>query len=128
MVTWSDRAPGHRKYVVYGTELDKARYPELRPAYERVEEPFGACVAELCPDDPQAAEALGDALEAAAHGHAMLLLDGSYGEGPDAVDRAAARAARVTGALIQGRAALGRPASRYRPGPPDRRRPRSRRR
>jgi hypothetical protein len=97
-------------YAVYGTELDKTRYPELRPAYERVEEPFGACVAELCPDDPQAAEALGDALEAAAHGHAMLLLDGSYGEGPDAVDRAAARAARVTGALIQGRAALGRPA------------------
>jgi len=40
----------------------------------------------------------------------MLLLDGAYGEGPDAVDRAAARAARVTGALIQGRAALGRPA------------------
>ena len=72
-----------------------------------MEEPFGACVAELCPDDPQAAEALGDALEAAAHGHAMLLLDGSYGEGPDAVDRAAAQAARVTGALIQGRAALG---------------------
>ena len=30
-------------YVVYGTELDKARYLELRPAYERVEEPFGAC-------------------------------------------------------------------------------------
>jgi AcrR family transcriptional regulator len=98
-------------YVVYGTELDKARYPELRPAYQRVEEPFGACVAELCPDDPQGAEALGDALEAAAHGHAMLLLGGSYGEGPDAVDRAAAQAARVTGALIQGRSALGRPAS-----------------
>ena len=97
-------------YVVYGTELDKARYPELRPAYERVEEPFGACVTELCPDDPQAAKALGDALEAAAHGHAMLLLDGSYGEGPDAVDRAATQAARVTGALIQGRAALGGPA------------------
>ena len=59
------------------------------------------------PDDPQAAKALGDALEAAAHGHAMLLLDGSYGEGPDAVDRAATQAVRVTGALIQGRAALG---------------------
>jgi AcrR family transcriptional regulator len=97
-------------YVVYGTELDKARYPELRPAYERVEEPFGACVSELCPDDPPTAEALGDALEAAAHGHAMLLLDGSYGEGPDAVDRAAMQAARVTSALIQGRSALGRSA------------------
>ena len=98
-------------YVVYGTELDKARYPELRPAYERVEEPFGACVSELCPDDPPTAEALGDTLQgAAAHGHAMLLLDGSYGEGPNAVDRAAMQAARVTGALIQGRSALGRSA------------------
>lgn len=96
--------------VVYGAGLDKTRYPELRPAYERVEEPFGACVAELCPDDPQGAEALGDALEAAAHGHAMLLLDGSYGEGPEAIDRAAAQAAGVTLALIQGRSALDRPA------------------
>ena len=93
--------------VVYGTGLDKNRYPELRSAYERVEEPLASCVAELCPDDPQAAEELADALEAAAHGHAMFVLDGSYGEGPDAIDRAAALAARVTLALIQGRAALG---------------------
>jgi hypothetical protein len=67
-------------------------------------------VVELCPDDPQGADALGDALEAAAHGHAMLLLDGSYGEGPEAIDRA--QAARVTLALIQGRSPwAGRPAS-----------------
>jgi len=39
----------------------------------------------------------------------MLLLDGTYGEGPDAVDRAAAQAAGVTLALIQGRDALQRP-------------------
>jgi len=45
----------------------------------------------------------------AAHGHAMLLLDGSYGEGPDAVDRAAAQAVGVTLALIKGRDALQRP-------------------
>ena len=95
--------------VVYGTGLDKSRYPELRSAYRRVEEPFGSCVARLCPDDPEAAEALADALEASAHGHAVLLLDGSYGEGPGAVDRAADRAAAVTLALIQGRAALQRP-------------------
>lgn len=41
----------------------------------------------------------------------MLLLDGAYGEGPDAVERAAGQAAGVTAALIAGRAALGRPAS-----------------
>jgi AcrR family transcriptional regulator len=94
--------------VVYGSGLDKARYPELRLAYERVEVPFDTSVAELCPDDPQAAEALGDALEAAAHGHAMFLLDGLYGEGPEVIDRVAALAAATILALIQGRSALGR--------------------
>ena len=95
--------------VVYATDLDKSRYPELVHAYKRVEEPFSTCVARLCPDDPEAALALEDALEASARGHAALLLDGSYGEGPEAIDRAAAQAARVTLALIQGRAALQRP-------------------
>jgi len=51
----------------------------VRLAYEPVEVPFDASVAEHCPGDPRAAEALGDALEAAA----------------------------VTVALIQGRSALG---------------------
>jgi AcrR family transcriptional regulator len=92
--------------VVYATDLDKSRYPELGPAYKRLEEPFSACVARLCPDDPEAATALEDALEASARGHAAQLLDGSYGEGPDAIDRAAVRAGRVTLAVIQGRAAL----------------------
>ena len=98
--------------VVYGTDLDKSRYPELVPAFERVEEPFGACVARLCPDDPEAATALGDALEASARGHAALLHEGSYGAGPEAVDKAAAQAARATLALIEGfrvHAALQRP-------------------
>jgi len=88
--------------VVYAAGLDKSRYPELEPAYQRVEEPFSSCVARLCPDDPEAATALEDALEANARGHAALLLDGSYGEEPDAIDRAAAQAARAALALIQG--------------------------
>lgn len=88
--------------VVYTTGLEKSRYPELEPAYLRVEEPFSACVARLCPDDPEAATALEDALEANARGHAALLLDGSYGEEPGAIDRAAAQAARAALALIQG--------------------------
>jgi AcrR family transcriptional regulator len=88
--------------VVYATDLDRSRYPELAPAYELVEEPFSSCVARLCPDDAEAAAALEDALEASARGHAALLLEGSYGAGPDAIDRAAARAARATVALIQG--------------------------
>jgi AcrR family transcriptional regulator len=95
--------------VVYATDLDKRSYPELMTAYERVEEPFSSRVARLCPDDPEAAAALEEALEASARGHAALLLEGSYGERPEAIDRAAAQAARVTLALIQGRAALQRP-------------------
>ena len=98
--------------VVYATDLDKSRYPELVPAYQRVEEPFSTRVARLCPDDPEAATMLEDALEASARGHAALLFDGSYGDGPEATDRAAARAALATLALIQGfrvHAALQRP-------------------
>jgi AcrR family transcriptional regulator len=93
--------------VVYGSGLDKARYPEMRVAYERVEKPFEAAVAELCPDDPSAALALGGALEASAHGNAIFVLDGLFGEGPEAIDRAAAQAAAAALALIQGRSALG---------------------
>jgi AcrR family transcriptional regulator len=92
--------------VVYATDLDKSRYPELMAAYERLEELFSACVARLCPDDPEAATALEDALEASARGHAAQLLDGFYGEGPEALDRVAAQAARATLAIIAGRAAL----------------------
>ena len=66
-------------------------------------------MARLRPDDPETALALADALEASARGHAALLLEGAYGEGPAAIDRAAAQAARATLALIQGRAALQRP-------------------
>jgi hypothetical protein len=57
--------------------------------------------------DEAAAEALAEALEAAAHGHAALLLNGDYGEGPEAVGAAADKAARATLALIAGRSALG---------------------
>jgi hypothetical protein len=38
----------------------------------------------------------------------MFLLDGLYGERPEAIDQVAAQAAAVTPALIQGRSALTR--------------------
>jgi AcrR family transcriptional regulator len=93
--------------VVFGVGLDKKkRHPELRKAYEEVEGVFAACVGELCPDDPDGAERLGDAIAATAHGCAALLTDQ-----PDTLDsadvgRAAEQAARATRALIRGRAAL----------------------
>jgi AcrR family transcriptional regulator len=93
--------------VVFGIGLDKKqRYPELREAYEDVEGMLDACVAELCRDDPDAAEQLGDAIGAAAHGYAALLTDQPGAPDPADVDRAAEHAASAARALIQGRAAL----------------------
>jgi AcrR family transcriptional regulator len=92
--------------TVFGTGIDKSRYPEYRQAYEPVDERFESCVREICGGDPAAANALAAAVEASAHGHAALLIDGSYGQGEDAVIVAAGQAASATLALIQGRAAL----------------------
>jgi AcrR family transcriptional regulator len=93
--------------VVFGVGLDKkSRYPQLRQAYENVEGKLAACVAELCPADPAAADQLTDAIEATAHGYAALLTDQPGPPSPAAINRAAAQAASATLALIQGRAAL----------------------
>jgi len=93
--------------VVFGVGLDKKeRHEELREAYEDLEAMLAACVTDLCPDDPDGAEQLADAIEAAAHGYAALLTDQSGELGPADVDRAVDRAASATRALIRGREAL----------------------
>jgi hypothetical protein len=93
--------------VVFGIGLDKkSRYPQLRQAYEDVEGMLGACVSELCPADPDAAEQLAGAIEATAHGYAALLTGQPGLPDPAAINRAAAQAASATLALIRGRAAL----------------------
>jgi AcrR family transcriptional regulator len=94
--------------TLYSSGLDKRRYPELTRAYEPIDA-FHSLVAEICEGDAAAADALAGALEAAAHGHAALLVDGEYGQGPDAVRVAADRAAGATLALIEGRKALQSP-------------------
>jgi AcrR family transcriptional regulator len=96
--------------VVFGIGLDKKRrHPELREAYEDVEGMLAACVAKLCPADPDGAEQLADAIEATAHGYAALLTDQPGALDPAEVERAAEEAARATRALIEGRAALRAP-------------------
>jgi hypothetical protein len=60
----------------------------------------------VCSGDAAAADALAGALEATAHGHAALFVDGEYGKGSKAVRVAADRAAAATLALIEGRRAL----------------------
>jgi len=92
--------------TVFGTGLDKSRYPELQRAWRPLDETVDSCVEEICAGDHAAAQALAEAAEATAHGYAMLLLDGSYGQGEDAVHTASGQAARAVLALIQGRVAL----------------------
>jgi AcrR family transcriptional regulator len=91
--------------TIYNSGLDKSRYPELQRAWEPVDALL-TVVLEVCDGDAATAGALADAVEASAHGHAMLLIDGGYGEGPDAVDAAAAKATASARALITGRQAL----------------------
>jgi AcrR family transcriptional regulator len=94
--------------TIFSSGIDKHRYPELTRAYEPVDA-FHALVAEICKGDDAAADVLAGALEATAHGHAALLVDGEYGQGPGAVRLAADRAAGATFALIEGRKALNSP-------------------
>ena len=91
--------------TIFNSGLDKSRYPELQRAWEPVDTLL-TVVLEVCEGDPAAADALADAVEATAHGYATLLIDGEYGEGPDAVNAAAAKAVASTRALIAGRQAL----------------------
>ncbi len=91
--------------AIFNSGLDKSRYPDLERAWEPVDALL-AVVLEVCDGDAVAADALADAVEASAHGHAMLLIHGDYGDGPDAIDDAAAKAVASARALIAGRQAL----------------------
>jgi AcrR family transcriptional regulator len=91
--------------TIFSAGIDKSRHPELERAWEPVDA-FVSVVQEICDGDAAAAEALGEALEATAHGHAMLLIDGQYGQGPGSVAAASDRAAAATLAIIAGRSSL----------------------
>ena len=91
--------------TIFNSGLDKSRYPELQRAWEAVDALL-AVVLKVCDGDEADAEALAGAVEATAHGHAMLLIDGEYGEGADAVGTATAKAVASARALIAGRHAL----------------------
>ncbi|HEX4095038.1 MAG TPA: TetR/AcrR family transcriptional regulator [Trebonia sp.] len=92
--------------ALFNSGLDKSRHPELQRAWEPVDALLTTVVLEVCDGDAAAADALGDAIQATAHGYAMLLTDGEYGEGTDAVSATADRAIASARALIAGRAAL----------------------
>jgi AcrR family transcriptional regulator len=92
--------------TLFNSGLDKSRHPELQRAWEPVDALLSTVVLEVCDGDAVEAEALSDAIEASAHGYAMLLTDGEYGPGADVVGATAARATAAARALIAGREAL----------------------
>jgi AcrR family transcriptional regulator len=97
--------------VIYQAGLDKSRYPQVEAAERPVTGFFLACVLALT-GPAEAADYLVTALEATARGHAMLLLEYEFGDGPQAVETAAERAARAALALVAGRHLLTYPRER----------------
>jgi AcrR family transcriptional regulator len=110
--------------VIFVAGLDKIQHPEVKAAEKPFEDAYTDIVRTLSADttttpgtpvlEPEdltgEAGDLAAAVEAAAYGHAMLLLEGDYGQGDEAVELAADRAARSTLALVESRHLLRRQA------------------
>jgi AcrR family transcriptional regulator len=88
-----------------GSGLDKDRHPEIERAALSIGAAFLSPATELTGGDQAAAARLVSAIVATAHGHAMLMLDGTFGSGRQTAD-AAGQAAMATLALIAGRETL----------------------
>jgi AcrR family transcriptional regulator len=98
--------------VLFAAGIDKRDHPEVEAAERPLNDAFLDCVGTLSGGAQSSADDLATAVEAAAHGHAMLLLDGDFGAGDSAVEHAAERAAAATLALVEGRQMLSRRAGR----------------
>lgn len=97
--------------VIFVAGLDKMRHPEVKAAEKPFEDAYTDIIRTLDPESGDLAGETGDlatAVEAAAYGHAMLLLEGDYGQGGEAAELAADRAARATLALVESRHLLRR--------------------
>ena len=91
--------------VLFSAGLDKSQHPEVAAAEKPLDDAFYASIGSLA-DGDVAREELAIAVEAAAHGYAMLLLDGSFDPSDDAIEAAAARAGRAVSALVESRRLL----------------------
>lgn len=89
--------------VSFQAGVDKGAHPEVERAEQPITAAFEACVATL-----GGTAALATAIEATAHGYAMLLADGAFrdDDANTATQVAADAAATATLALIAGRAAF----------------------
>ena len=72
----------------------------------KISDPYGALEPDFERLVRETIRRLGSAIVATAHGHAMLMLDGTFGSGPRAAEAAAQQAAAATLALISGRDCL----------------------
>lgn len=89
--------------VIFATGLDKNRHPEMMAAEKPFHDAFLGSVLALSGGNLPAADELAAAVEAVAYGHAMLLLEGDYGQGDEAIQLAAGRVGRATLALVESR-------------------------
>jgi AcrR family transcriptional regulator len=94
----------HLFELLFEAGLDKARHPEVAAAEKPIDDVFLNCVHALSNADD-----LAIAVEAAAHGFTLLLLDGDFGKTGEATELAAERAARATLALVASRRLLSSP-------------------
>jgi AcrR family transcriptional regulator len=100
--------------LLFEAGLDKSRHPELEAAEKPIDDAFSSNVRALPDCGKAASDDLATAIEATAHGYALLLLDGGFAQGSEAVELAAERAARTTLALVESRrllSATGEPAA-----------------
>ena len=96
--------------LLYESGVDKASHPEIEAAEQPLEQALREVVRALAPNSDPRSDSLATAVEAAARGFALLLLDGDFGQEAEAIEHAADQAARATMALIEGRHLLGGPA------------------
>jgi AcrR family transcriptional regulator len=92
--------------MLFEAGLDKSRHPELEAAEKPIDDAFSSNVRALPDCGKTASDDLATAIEATAHGYAMLLLDGGFGQGGEAIELAAERAARTTLAVVESRQLL----------------------
>lgn len=94
--------------VLFTAGIDKRDHPEVEAAERPLSDTLLDCVRAVSGGAPSSSGDLATAVEATAHGHAMLLIDGDFGTGGEAVELAGERAAAATLALIEGRQLLSR--------------------
>jgi AcrR family transcriptional regulator len=92
--------------ILFLAGINKHEHPAIQEAERPLTDALTETVNALA-TDKQAAIELAIAVEAAAHGFAMLLLEGDFGHGTAVVEMTAARAAAATIALVNARDRLG---------------------